>query len=122
MDQSGGAAGMVVSLMMLGVLGLMLASGWKLFSKAGRPGWGALVPIYNVYLLLKIVGKPAWWLVLFFIPVVNLVVGILVAVALSSRFGKGAGYAVGLILLPIVFYPLLAFGDAQYQPPTEAQS
>jgi hypothetical protein len=88
---------------------------WGVFTKAGQPGWAAIVPFYNIYVLLKITEKPEWWLVIWVCcPVVNLICLVLVAVELANRFGKGAGYAVGLIFLPFIFYPLLGFGDAQY--------
>jgi hypothetical protein len=87
---------------------------WKVFVKAGRPGWAVLVPIYNTYVFLKIAGKPGWWLIWFFIPLVNIIVGIIATVALAQSFGKGTGFAVGLIFLPVIFIPILAFGEAQY--------
>jgi len=93
---------------------LMIASMWKIFVKAGQPGWAALIPIYNIYVLLQVAGKPGWWLLLMLIPVVNFIIGILVAVAVAARFGKGAGFAIGLLLLPMIFYPILGFGSAQY--------
>jgi len=100
---------------------LMIVSMWKVFAKAGQPGWAALIPIYNLYVLLQVAGKPGWWLILMLIPFVNLIVAILTLVALSDRFGKGAGFAVGLVLLPMVFYPILGFGSAQYtSPPASA--
>ena len=105
----------LVSVIELAIAVLMIASLWKVFSKAGQPGWASIVPIYNAYVLLKIAGKPGWWLLLFFIPFVNLVIAILAVVGLAKNFGKGGGYVIGLILLPIIFYPMLAFGDAQYQ-------
>ena len=88
---------------------------WKVFTKAGKPGWAAIVPIYNIIVLLEIVGKPLWWIVLFIIPLVNIVAAILVNVALAEKFGKEIGFAVGLILLPIVFIPILGFGNATYR-------
>jgi len=96
------------------ILVLMVASGWKIYAKAGQPGWAALVPIYNIVVLCKIIGKPTWWVVLCFIPFVNYVILIMMIHGLSKSFGKGAGYTVGLIFLGIIFYPMLAFGDAQY--------
>ena len=93
---------------------LMIVACWKVFVKAGRPGWAVLIPIYNTYVFLKIAGKPGWWLIWFFIPVVNLIVAIIATVAFAQNFGKGIGFAVGLILLPIIFIPILAFGKAQY--------
>jgi hypothetical protein len=93
---------------------LIIASMWKVFTKAGKPGWASLIPIYNLYVLNEIGGKPGWWLLLYFIPVVNIVISILVLVGVAQNFGKGAGFAIGLIFLPMIFYPILAFSDAQY--------
>ncbi len=90
---------------------------WRVFTKAGQPGWAAIIPIYNTYILLKIAGRPWWWLLLFLIPLVNVVIAIVVTVDIARNFGKGGGFAVGMIFLPFVFYPILAFGDAQYQGP-----
>ena len=87
---------------------------WRLFTKAGKPGWAVLVPIYNVIIWQKISGKPLWWLLLYAVPVVNLVVGVLAVFGIASNFGKGKAFAVGLLLAPYVFVPVLAFGNAQY--------
>ena len=92
----------------------MIVCRWKLYSKAGKPGWACIVPIYNIIVLLEIVKKPIWWIILLMIPIVNFVVLILIFIELAKAFGKDGGYAVGLILLPVVFLPMLAFGDAQY--------
>ncbi len=91
-----------------------IAAGWRIYSKAGKPGWASLVPIYNIVVMLEIVGKPTWWILLLFIPFVNFVIAIIIQLALAERFGKSAGFGVGLILLPIVFVPILAFSDAKY--------
>ncbi len=93
-----------------------IASMWKVFEKAGKPGWASIVPIYNAIVLLQIAGKPGWWVLLYFIPVVNIVIAIIAMVGLARNFGKGTGFAVGLILLGFIFLPILAWGDAQYQP------
>lgn len=111
MENSGGGIFLVV---WLAVVVAMVAAMWKVFVKAGQPGWAVLIPIYNLYILLKIVGKPAWWIILFIVPLANLIVAILTTAALAKKFGKSTGFAVGLILLPFVFYPILGFGDAQY--------
>ena len=95
---------------------LMIVSLWKVFTKAGQPGWGCLIPIFNLYCLVKVAGKPGWWFLLFLIPLVNLVNTILVALGVARKFGKSDGFAVGLFLLPFIFYPILGFGDAKYQP------
>lgn len=101
-------------LIMGGIAVFLIASLWKVFTKAGHPGWACLVPIYNVIVLLKIANKPAWWLILMFVPIANLIVGILVAISVAKSFGKGAGFGLGLAMLPVVFYPVLAFGDSRY--------
>jgi hypothetical protein len=98
----------------LAVAVLMVAATWKVFSKAGKPGWAAIIPIYNMIVLLQIVGKPAWWVLLMLIPVVNLIVCIIVYIELAKAFGQGAGFAIGLLLLGIVFFPVLGFGPAKY--------
>ena len=100
----------------------MIASMWTIFSKAGKPGWASIVPIYNLIVLLEIVGKPWWWLFLMLIPIVNIVILIIVWHNLSLSFGKGGGFTVGLILLGIIFLPILAFGDAKYVGPGEQQT
>src|SRR4051812_29690335 len=87
---------------------LIIASFWTVFTKAGHPGWAAIVPIYNAYILLKIAGRPGWWLLLYLIPVVSIVIVIIVAIDVAKAFGKGAGYGVGLALLAPIFYPMLA--------------
>jgi hypothetical protein len=101
----------------LAVVLMMIASMWKVFTKAGQPGWAVLVPIYNVMIMLKITGKPAWWLILFCVPVANVVVMFLVVVALAKSFGKGTGFGIGMLFFGFVFYPILGFGDAQYTAP-----
>jgi hypothetical protein len=93
---------------------VMIAAMWKIFEKAGEPGWAAIVPIYNMIVLLKIAGKPLWWIILLFIPFVNFIIIILVYFALAKNFGKGAGFALGMLFLPFIFFPLLAWGDARY--------
>ncbi len=96
---------------------IVIASYWKIFTKAGVAGWKAIIPIYNWYVLLKIVGKPGWWLILFFIPIVNIVFIIWTYNMLSKSFGKDEAFTVGLILLGIVFFPILGFGSAKYLGP-----
>ena len=90
---------------------------WMIYAKAGKPGWAAIVPIYNYIVLLDIVGKPWWWILLLFIPLVNIVVAIMVVNELSKSFGKGVGFTLGLLFLSFIFYPILAFGSAKYEGP-----
>jgi len=110
------AAATALSVIWLAFAVLMIAAMWKVFVKAGEPGWAAIVPIYNFIVLLKIAGKPIWWIILLFIPFVNFIVAILLMFSLAKNFGKGGGFAIGLILLPFVFLPMLAWGDARYRP------
>ena len=117
--QAGAGIGMFLFVELALIL-FMVATMWKLFTKAGKPGWACLIPFYNISVLLGIAGKPGWWLLLFFIPAVNFVIAILMLAGLATNFGKGGGFVVGLILLPIVFYPILAFGSAQYQKAPQA--
>lgn len=104
-------------IIMLAVGILMIASMWVLFTKANEPGWAAIVPIYNIIVLLKIAGKPVWWIVLFLIPFVSFIAAILIYISFAKSFGKSAGFGIGMILLPFVFFPMLAFSDAKYQGP-----
>jgi len=113
-------AAAIVLLLELALLVVIVAGFWKVFVKAGQPGWAAIIPIYNCYILLKIVGRPAWWLILLFIPLVNFVIAILLAIDLAKSFGKSTGFAIGLLLLGFIFYPILGFGDATYQGPSAA--
>lgn len=99
------------------VLAVVQAAGlWMVFSKAGEPGWAAIIPIYNIYVLVTISDNEWWWLLVFLIPLIQLVAFVKIQLDLASEFGQGVGFAAGLILLPIVFYPLLGFGDYQYDP------
>jgi len=109
---------MLLGLIYFAIVLLSVVAMWKAFAKAGQPGWACLVPFYNIYVLLQIGGKPGWWLVLFLVPVVNLVMTILVLLAVAKAFGKGGGFVVGLILLPFIFWPILGFGGATYTRPT----
>ncbi len=107
-------------LIYLAIIAVSIAAMWVMFTKAGEPGWAAIIPIYNVIVMLKIVGKPVWWIVLLLIPIVSFVIWIILALALARVFGKGGGFGVGLIFLPFIFIPILAFGAAQYVGPEAA--
>ena len=114
----GGAIGGLLALI-FAIIGVIVIIGmWKIFVKAGEPGWAAIIPIYNIYIICKITAKPIWWLILLVVcPPVGFVILILLTVALAKAFGKGAGFAIGMILLPFVFYPMLGFGTASYTAP-----
>lgn len=96
------------------VLGLLVVSNWFIYQKANVPGWASLVPVYNLVKLLEIIGKPTWWVLLMFIPFVNLVLYFIINFKLARVFGKGTGFGFGMVFLPFIFYPILAFGSAQY--------
>jgi hypothetical protein len=94
---------------------------WAVLKKAGSDmAWAAFVPIVNLYALLKVVGRPGWWLLLFLIPIVNFVVWIIVFNDLSKSFGKGVGFTIGLIFLSWIFLAILGWGSAQYLGPAAA--
>lgn len=94
---------------------LMIAGQWAVFDKAGQPGWAAIIPIYNLIVWAEVAKKEAWWGLLCMVPVVGIVFMIMLNIELAKQFGKDAGYAVGLSLLPFVFWPMLGFGSAQYR-------
>lgn len=101
----------------LAVAVLMIAGMWKTFEKAGKPGWAAIIPIYNVIVLLEIVGRPLWWILLFLIPLANIVFSFIVHIDVARSFGQGTGFGVGLTLLGWVFFPILGFGKSRYLGP-----
>ncbi|ANH82294.1 hypothetical protein A8C56_16195 [Niabella ginsenosidivorans] len=109
------SAGSIVICLGIGII--VIIALWKIFEKAGRSGWEAIIPIYNMYILLKIVGKPGWWLILMLIPFLNFIFSIWTINMLSKSFGKDEGFTVGLILLGFIFYPILGFGNARYLGP-----
>jgi len=112
------SAGLTIGwLVYLAVIVLEIAGWWMILSKAGRPGWGAIIPIYNIYLYCKVAGRPGWWLILFLIPLVNIVIAFIVFIDVAKNFGKGTGFGVGLTLLSFIFAPVLGFGDATYSGP-----
>lgn len=94
---------------------------WKMYQKAGQPGWAAIVPIYNIYVLIKVAGRPGWWLLLYFIPLINIVVAIILALDIAKRFGQNEVFGIVLLwLFSAVGYVILGFGEAEYMPAQEA--
>ena len=108
-------AGIGVVVVMLAIVIFMIACMWKIYAKAGQPGWAAIVPIYNLVVLLQIVNKPVWWIILMLIPFVNFIILIIIYHRLSLSFGKGGGFTLGLILVGIIFFPILAFDSSVYK-------
>jgi hypothetical protein len=105
----------IVIIISLAIAILMIAAMWKVFSKAGQPGWAVIIPIYNIYIMCKVAGRPGWWVLLMFIPLVNFIIAIILNIDIAKNFGQGVGFGIGLIFLPFIFYPILGFGSAQYQ-------
>ena len=99
----------------IAIVVLIVAGWWKIFTKAGEEGWKAIIPIYNIIVLLKIVGREWWWVLLLLIPFVGVIVWIIVSLDLAKSFGRGAGFAIGLILLAPVFVVMLGFGSDAYR-------
>ncbi len=108
---AGAAMGGLFMLVWLAVMAVIIAAGWKIYVKAGQPGWAFLVPIYGIVVLLKIVGRPVWWLLILPLGIP----AIIVCIDLAKKFGKGTGFGLGLAFLSPIFVPVLAFGDARYQ-------
>lgn len=102
----------------LAMVGAILAGMWKIYEKAGQEGWKSLVPFYNVWVWIEMVGRPTWFMILIFIPFANIYAYCALINDLSKGFGKGIGYTLGLIFLPFVFLPLLGFGDARWTKPS----
>jgi hypothetical protein len=117
-DSGGGLLGGLFSgfmgLVWFAVFVLMIVAMWMLFKKAGEPGWYSIIPIWSTLVLLKIVGRPMWWFLLFFIPIVNFVIWIIVLLDLSKSFGHGLGFTLGLIFFPYIFMMILGLGSARY--------
>ncbi len=110
-------SGLPVSILLIAltVSVLIIAGQWIIFQKAGHAGWKSLVPLYNMYILMQIAGKPGWWMFLLFIPLVGLIVYLFAMLSLAKKFGRSELFGVGLLLLPMIFFPLLAFGGSQYE-------
>jgi hypothetical protein len=123
-SDSSAAAGLMGTGMMLFIVAVSIvciAAFWKVFVKAGQPGWAAIIPFYNVYIMLKIIGRPAWWLVLMFIPIVNVVIAVIIAMDMAKSFGQTAVFGIVLLFFfSIIGYLILGFGSAQYVGPAAA--
>ena len=111
MEQS---SSMFVPLVFLGIFLLTMAGYWKIFTKAGKPGWATLVPIYNFIVMLQIARRPMWWLILMFIPIVNFFVVLVVTLDIAKAFGRGTGFGLGMVFLGPIFFPILGFGGSRY--------
>ena len=120
MSSNGGSAGLLAGaglifmLVILAVVVFYIACIWKIFTKAGQPGWAAIIPIYNIIVYLQVCQRPVWWIILYIIPFVNIVIAIILLFDLAKVFGRSGAFAVGLWFLGVIFLPILAFGDSRY--------
>ena len=114
-NQETGPSGLVLLIELILVV-LAIAGLWATFAKAGKPGWAAIIPIYNALVLLQVAGRPWWWILLLLVPIVNIVIGVIVSIDVAKNFGKGTAFGLGLAFLGFIFYPILGFGDARYSP------
>jgi Family of unknown function (DUF5684) len=105
----------IIVVFVLALVVLMAVSFWKIFEKAGKPGWAAIVPIYNMVVWCEIIKKPAWWVILMIIPYIGYIWHIWATNLLVKKFGKDEGFTVGCVFLPFIFFPILAFGDAKFE-------
>jgi hypothetical protein len=110
----------VASVFVAALIIVLVVSMWVIYVKAGKPGWVSIIPIYNVIVLAEIVGKDWWWGLLTMIPFVGQIIVLYLNVRLAGASGKGMGYAIGMVLLPFVFIPMLAWGKARYLGPQAA--
>lgn len=123
---SGEEAGIIAALfggfffVVMAIAIVTIIAQWKIYTKAGQPGWASIIPIYNLIVLLDIVGKPKWWIILMLIPIVNIFIVLYVTHLLSLSFGRGIGFTLGLIFLGPIFYLILAFGNETYKGPAGA--
>ncbi|MCL4205047.1 MAG: signal peptidase I [Pirellulaceae bacterium] len=119
-DAGGAIGGMLVMVIQLAIIIAVLVGAWKMFQKAGKPGWAAIIPIYNIIVILEICGRPLWWILLMLIPCVNIVVAVIVWIDVAKSFGKSELFGLGLAFLGFIFIPILGFGSAQYVGPAAA--
>jgi Family of unknown function (DUF5684) len=99
----------------LAIIVVVIAGFWCVFTKAGEAGWKSIIPIWNIIVLLRIIGRPVWWIILLIIPLVGFVISLIISLDLAKSFGKGNGFGVGIWLLGVIFVPILGFGSATYQ-------
>jgi len=121
-SQIGGIIGGVIVyffiwLFSLAIAAFILVCMWRIYTKAGKPGWAALVPFYNTLVALELLGRPWWWLLLMFVPLANVVISIIMTFDYAKSFGKSIGFGFGLLFLSIIFIPILAFGSSRYVGP-----
>jgi len=104
-----------IIILYLAIVILMIAGWWGIFSKAGQPGWAAIIPIYNIYIMTQVAKKPGWWVaMILLVPVANIIFLIMTWHNIALNYGKTAGFTVGMIFLSFIFIPILGLGSAKY--------
>src|SRR3569833_1768699 len=127
-SSSAGAIGAVMAIFAAMLLPILIVAvitivgKWKVYEKAGKPGWAALIPVYTWIVMLEIVGKPIWWVILFFIPCVNIIFMIWTINLMSKSYGQSEGFTIGLVLLGFIFWPIFGFGNYPYLGPSAAEA
>jgi len=116
-DYGSGGPGFLGTLIYLILVVFYIYCFWRIFVKAGKPGWAAIIPIYNILVELEIVGRPWYWLLLMLIPIVDIVLGIIVIFRMAKVFGHSVGFGFGLLFLSFIFFPILAFDSSTYKGP-----
>ena len=109
--QAAATVSTTTSLLILAFVLLVIIAMWRVYERAGEPGWAVLIPFYNMYVLTKVGGVSGWWVVVMFIPLINIIALFVVSIGVARRFDRGAGFGIGLALLPMIFYPMLAWGE-----------
>lgn len=117
-----GASVLIGSVITIAILIFYFYCYWKLFVKAGYEGWKAIIPFYNIWCLCEMIFGAGYWMFIIlggFIPCIGWIVIILFeiiyGIRLAKSFGQSGGFAVGLILLPAIFIPILALGSSEYE-------
>ncbi|WP_053406447.1 DUF5684 domain-containing protein [Persicobacter sp. CCB-QB2] len=111
----------LVMIVYFALIVIQIVALWKIFEKAGQEGWKAIIPIYNIIILLEIIGKPWWWLLLLFLPIINIFIYVMMCHLTSQSYGKGIGFTLGLIFLSPIFYLILGLDSSiRYMGPAGA--
>ena len=110
-EQAQAAASTTTSLVVLAFVVLAIVAMWRVFERAGEPGWAVLVPIYNLYILTRVAQISGWWVLGAFIPLLNIIFCFATSFGVAKRFNRSSGFGIGLALLPFIFYPVLAWSD-----------
>jgi hypothetical protein len=117
-SMAGLIAGAIANFMLtVAIYVIFVIGAWRVFSKADRPGWWSIIPIWNAIVLLQITGRSGWWVLGYLIPLLNLFVQIRWGIEMAQSYGRGIGFAIGLILLEPLFLVILGFGDTSYLGP-----